>query len=252
MKKSRFTLIELLVVIAIIAILAAMLLPALNQARAKARAISCVNNMKQCGLGLRMYADDNDGRIPMQAKVGNRAPMWGWLLLGWVYTSADGNKEDLDVTSYLGGSDAMIHCPEMSKDSPKTDIRNYGMGHLIWGAWDDDMEKTIGSKNSVFYQTDHGSSQYSKGINSNALKSPAEVLILADTGNQNGNSLFGFAANCWKNNKADGTGAIMLVHNNQANGWFGDGHVTSMNKAQLGATANKITYMFDSSGIQVH
>lgn len=78
-KRVSFTLIELLVVIAIIAILAALLLPALDSARKLARQVSCLNNMRQIGAAADVYASDFDGFLPMPNWRSVDGAMAGWL-----------------------------------------------------------------------------------------------------------------------------------------------------------------------------
>ena len=97
-RARRFTLIELLVVIAIIAILAAMLMPALQQARAKGQLANCISNLKQQGTGVGLYANDNTDYVPAPASIS--APRAYELLITGKYfplevldCKADGSRE---------------------------------------------------------------------------------------------------------------------------------------------------------------
>ena len=117
-RSDGFTLIELLVVIAIIAILAAMLLPALAKAKQKADRITCINNQKQLTLAWIMYADDNNGALaPNAATSAAGQPSWVSGVLGWdQMLPIPDNYDTAKLTSSLLGpycnrSTGIYKCP---------------------------------------------------------------------------------------------------------------------------------------------
>lgn len=134
--KFAFTLIELLVVIAIIAILAAMLLPALSKAKGRAQSVSCMNNGKQWGLAAKMYADDANDQVPEEGNTvipinaAANADAWYNGLSSYVSQPALTNLYR-DARPPVPGTKSLYSCP--SAPRPRIDPPSFAQAYFMYG-----------------------------------------------------------------------------------------------------------------------
>ena len=129
-----FTLIELLVVIAVIAILAAMLLPALARAKTKAQRITCANNQKQIGLSMRLWADNNDGKFPWKVEQS----------LGGGKPNGSGNAEvnlQFSIVSNELSSTKLLLCPSDVRRFPATNFVAIALTNVSYALCNEADEK---------------------------------------------------------------------------------------------------------------
>ncbi len=260
MRKKFFTLIELLVVVAIIAILAAMLLPALTKAREKSKSTSCINNLKQSSQACLMYANDYKDIIAWEVyKISSsgskRGQAWGEPLVEGGYLPA---MAPVSGTSYY--YNRVLACPSTTKKVNKNSTSSsliyltYGMikydggtGASLVGkrleelgsfAWTSSFREDSTYYTSVYYKL-------------TKMRKPTETALLMDTGYTIGTDNFGY--NCYAASAimllTTSTTGPMLWHSNRANLSYMDGHVGSGTSDALNASIMNFISFIDGNGV---